>query len=445
MNQIPHIENAFFNVKTACEQQLHKLYPAGVPTIAHERLNLELGYLNSHSLDLQDLFEIFRLLCDEAKKSMQYISFHNTDASSFLIYLLGGSLANPLPTHYYCPNCGHFELVSTHLCGLDLPQQTCPSCGNTLRSDGFNLSIHTAWGFSGDKIPSLLAITTENFLPFAERILKKLFPHNEVAPMGTMVRAKDEELISVIPSGFLVLPNERTMDDYPRYYSYLEDGTPCLCDDAYDSFLFRIDLKPDKNLEHLAQLQQKSGLYLYDISVQNLSTITWSDIKCTGVLSEDMTDMLYHLTPRTFTEIMSINATILNSYTTSASLSHDAINTNYYKIYQTIKESLFPCFTREDFEEVILRETVEPQIAFRLSDTIRKGMFHFYARNKNLKISFYEEFSQLPIELQELGNCYRYVCSRSMVAHTTLIYALLAYYLKEDPKAYGKVVFQKRK
>ena len=57
---------------------------------------------------------------------------------SFIGWLLGGTNANPLPPHYYCPQCKRVEFVSGIKCGIDLPDKMC-NCGHVYNKDGFGL------------------------------------------------------------------------------------------------------------------------------------------------------------------------------------------------------------------------------------------------------------------------------------------------------------------
>ena len=58
--------------------------------------------------------------------------------ASFIAWLLGGTDVNPLPAHYYCPNCKKIEFVDGEQCGLDLPDKQC-TCGEKYHKDGFNI------------------------------------------------------------------------------------------------------------------------------------------------------------------------------------------------------------------------------------------------------------------------------------------------------------------
>ena len=123
--QIPHIQNALDNIKIACELKLAKLYLKGIPTPIRERYETELGFLEV-SEHIDD-FEIFRLLSEESIKCSTVINMRGTVAGSFIYYLLGNNCFNPLPVYYYCPECGYYEPVQTHLFGIDLPEKKMPA------------------------------------------------------------------------------------------------------------------------------------------------------------------------------------------------------------------------------------------------------------------------------------------------------------------------------
>lgn len=118
---IPKIKNACENIKNACENKLSILYPVNPPEDIISRYHQELTYLE-HS-ELLDDFELFRLLLNEASKCSTIITMRGTIMGSLIYYLLGNNCFNPLPAHYYCPKCGHYELVNTHLFGIDLPEK----------------------------------------------------------------------------------------------------------------------------------------------------------------------------------------------------------------------------------------------------------------------------------------------------------------------------------
>ncbi|MBO5245122.1 MAG: hypothetical protein J6B02_03370 [Selenomonadales bacterium] len=72
----------------------------------------------------------------------------SSGASSFLLYLLGITRANPLPPHRYCPKCGRVEWVSAYKDGFDIPQgRCCPKDGAHLIGDGHDLPHRMVFGY----------------------------------------------------------------------------------------------------------------------------------------------------------------------------------------------------------------------------------------------------------------------------------------------------------
>lgn len=73
--------------------------------------------------------------------------------SSFILYLLGITTGNPLPSHYYCPICKSVQWQSLYADGFDLPQDvTCANDDALLISDGHGIAWQIFFGF-GDFSP----------------------------------------------------------------------------------------------------------------------------------------------------------------------------------------------------------------------------------------------------------------------------------------------------
>ncbi len=79
-------------------------------------------------------------------------SVRGTPASSFLLYLLGVTLTNPLKPHLFCPKCHRLVWKPEFSDAWDIPEEVCAACGTPMVADGHDVPWQTHWGF-GDHIP----------------------------------------------------------------------------------------------------------------------------------------------------------------------------------------------------------------------------------------------------------------------------------------------------
>lgn len=434
---IPHIKNAFSNIKTACDSKLSLLYPTGIPEAVQQRYEQELSFLkNSKWLDD---FELFRCMSSEAQKSSTVISMRGTVTGSFIYYLLGNNCFNPLPVHYYCPECGYFEQVQSHLFGIDLPQKNCPECGKPIFADGFNISPEIVWGYDGKKTIEFDYNVNIEFLPFARRVLTSLYPDNEIVPWGTFHLSPDERTLRVRSKGYVILPGNNTVQDYSDLISYLENGDLCITGNGWElenSLIKPIRLLSVEYMDYLLSLQRATGIYVNEITTKELREITWSNILNTTILTPTECTFFRAAKPKTYRDMVAFEA---SSHTTFSWPELDQKDFSKYK--QMISSDAFqkyPCFTRDDFFDYLVDLGIERELAFDVSERIRKG----HSNSPRHK----EEFDSLPIpeEIKEVARNYLYVFPRSHCIEYILIFARLAYYAKIDSRAFSKIVFKKK-
>ena len=440
---IPHIKNAFENVKHACEKNLKKQYPGGIPEMVKERYEEELKYLKKS--EYQDDFEIFRRLCEEGKRTSQYIMLRGTIGGSFLLYLLDNSRPNPMPAHYYCRKCGHIEIVNTGLFGIDLPEIECPVCGEKVTGDGFGICIEAVWGTAGKKDIYFEYEISSEFLPFAKRALERLYPDNEVVNYGDEnifvmsygVRDMNREM-EVIPYGFVILPKARTMKDYPEFVTYLEDGEPCLSEVirffSEESGVKVVRLSPLPRIEHLMELQRRSGLYACEVGIPELRGMTCYDLMNSRELFTNENDSFTWKLPQNYRAMANCCAAAENSYKCLDS-SEDGWNWKLEKFLESLDFQEYPCYTQDDFFEQLMNYGIERREAYRFSEIIRKGA-----------VDTHTDFAALTIPegLKNVAKMYWYVSSKAHVVERLLIVARLTYYMKWNSRVYSMVVRKKK-
>ena len=88
-------------------------------------------------------YELTRNLKEEG----QVYSMRGTAGDSFLLYLLGITLTNPLPPHLRCPRCHHVVWKKGYGDGWDVPQEICPVCGTPMLPDGHDIPWQMHWGY----------------------------------------------------------------------------------------------------------------------------------------------------------------------------------------------------------------------------------------------------------------------------------------------------------
>ena len=440
---IPHIKKAFENVKHACEKNLKKQYPGGIPEMVKERYEEELKYLKKS--EYQDDFEIFRRLREEGERTSQYIMLRGTIGGSFLLYLLDNSRPNPMPAHYYCRKCSHMEIVNTGLFGIDLPEIECPVCGEKVTGDGFGICIEAVWGTAGKKDIYFEYEISSEFLPFAKRVLERLYPGNEVVNYGDDnifvmsygVRDMNREM-EVTPSGFAILPKARTMKDYPEFVTYLEGGEPCLSEVIRffpkDSGVKRVRLSPLPRIEHLMELQRRSGLYACEVRIPELRGMTCYDFINSRELFMNENDLFTQKLPQNYRAMANCCAAAENSYR-CLDMSKDGWNWELEKDLESLDFQEYPCYTRDDFFEQFMNCGIEKGEAYRFSEIIRKGIAE---NNKDF------EALTIPEGLKNVAKMYWYVSSKAHVVERLLIVARLTYYMKWNSRVYSVVVRKKK-
>lgn len=446
ISQVPSIPNALEHISQACNDRLLQLFPAGIPAAVKERYDLEFKYLSSS--DYIDDFELFRLFSDESRKNSTFLSAKSTTSGSFIYYLLSNGSFNPLPAYYYCPHCGHYESAPSHMFGIDLPPIICPVCRKEISPSGFNLPLESVWGNDGKKSIDFTHRTSSEFLSFARHILTNAYPDNEIVPLGIFQIAPtsgntfyDSGVIGVIHSGYAILPEGTQLSDYPNLISCLEDGTPCVTINDLDLSqhpLKIVNLKPDNNIDSLINLQRATGLYVSEISEENLRPITWNFMCNSTVMKQNEMNLFQQYSPKTFYNMVGLEAALHNSYIWQ---DHTVSGTDDFKFYKMVSSDFFsknPCFTREDFFEYLIDNGMERSLAFTASEYIRKGKMAIDNPLHGLNLPF-----SLPSEIKEIAQNYHYVFPRACAVDIILTYAKFTYYAQTDSIAYSKVKFNK--
>lgn len=436
-----YIENAYENVKQYCETALKELFPVGIPSFAQERFEDEIKYLGEIG-DVSD-FELHRLLCIEAKKTLQYMLSGYYDTNFFLLYLMNQSLGNPLPAHYYCTNCGYYEVPDTHKFGIDLPEKCCPKCGNKLRRDGFDLLVEFSMAVNRRRIPAFQCKSNTEFLPTAYRVLQRTYPENKVVPRGTFEYDNKTNKQKMRCTGFYILPKGKDIKDFIEYQSFFEDGTPCLSEgyhDVEELHYGRVEIVPNKIFDDLVNLQRKTGVYLGEITLDDIAPVTWNNLRNIFVLDEAEVDLLEEAKPDTIHAVTAIHSFVNNKYVNCDIPEKGCFSRDYIDFFKSDIFQKYSCFTREDIFEQLQKYGIDKEYSYMIVQRMRQGAFINPNPQQRYTMKCVEILDNIPKELQEISKITKNVVSRGEMVMEVLLYLLLVFYMQEDNKTYGKIV-----
>ncbi|MCQ2773117.1 MAG: PolC-type DNA polymerase III, partial [Bacilli bacterium] len=102
-------------------------------------------------------YYIAHLIIKKANDDTYIVGSRGSVGSSFAATMGGITEVNPLPPHYLCNKCKHFEWSTDPKIksGFDLPEKRCPECGEVMEADGQNIPFETFLGFKAEKVPDI--------------------------------------------------------------------------------------------------------------------------------------------------------------------------------------------------------------------------------------------------------------------------------------------------
>lgn len=406
----PVIENAYEQVQELVYTKAKMIYGNSLPVPVAERLETELKYIQKYEYAVY--YCIAYRMVRHMNDSGYYVTPRGSAGSVLVAFLLGVSDTNPLPAHYYCPQCHYIDFEVAEPDGFDLPDQVCPVCGCPLRSDGHNIPFETFMGYDGSKMP-YIDLDVPKSMKYSEfAFIQELFGADKVANAGNIVTLWDQDA-----EGYISVYEVKT-DDYftKKQRSYIceklrgikqrdkivhykiivlpqgmefEDFTPIRETKSpspikkathfnyysLDDTVIKLNVIGHFALDMLKLLEDFTG-----ISIQN---VVWNDSEVYALFERAdtlcipefdkhfkhfMKDMLLRLKPKSFDDLVQISGL---SHGTGIWLDNGE---NLLKENHTLSE--LPAL-RDDILLRLMRYGLERDSAYQIAEYVWKGKFYY--------------------------------------------------------------------
>lgn len=184
----PKIENCEQLLSQMCFDKAHELYGEVLPEYIENRLNTELHGIISNGFSV--IYYIAHKIIKKANEDGYIVGSRGSVGSSFVATMADITEVNPLPPHYRCPNCKHFEFSKEEhpdiKSGYDLPMKKCPHCGTIMIGDGQDIPFETFLGFKAEKTPDIDLNFPGDYQARAHEYTKELLGSENVFRAGTI-------------------------------------------------------------------------------------------------------------------------------------------------------------------------------------------------------------------------------------------------------------------
>ncbi len=487
----PVIGNSDTILRNICYDTAHSMYGENLPEIVVERLERELNSIISNGFAV--MYIIAQKLVWKSNEDGYLVGSRGSVGSSFVATMAGITEVNPLSPHYYCKKCHYYDFDSDEVkkygggAGCDMPDKSCPVCGENLVKAGFDIPFETFLGFKGNKEPDIDLNFSGEYQSKAHEYTEVIFGKGQTFRAGTIgtvaektaegfVRKYCEERgikkrrceVSRIakgctgvrrttgqhPGGIIVLPighniNKFTPVQHPANDMTTKTVTTHFDYHSIDHNLLKLDILGHDDPTMIRMLEDLTGLDAKDIPLDNKEVMSlFSSTEALGIKPEDIggcplgslgipefgTDfviqMLIDTKPQTFSDLVRISG-----------LSHgtDVWLGNAQEVIKNGDATISTAIcTRDDIMIYLISKGIESELSFTIMESVRKG--------KGLKDEWIKEMREHNVPEWYIGSCLKikYMFPKAHAAAYVMMAYRIAYFKVFYPLAYYAAYFSIR-
>lgn len=458
------------------------IYGDPLPEIVQKRIDKELGSIIGYGFST--LYMIAVKLVAKSLSDGYIVGSRGSVGSSFVAYLSGITEVNSLPAHYVCPKCKHYEfdIPAGYATGLDLPDKSCPVCGEMMGRHGFNIPFEVFLGFKGNKVPDIDLNFSGEYQPHAHQYIKDLFGTEfcfragtigtiaEKTAYGYVLKYAEERNLSLSnaekqrlaagitgvkrttgqhPAGMVVLPKEYSIYQFTPIQHPADDMNSETITTHFDfssmhDVLVKLDVLGHDDPTMLRKLQDITKISPQAVPLEDKATFDsiislFTGTQALGITPEELgvsktgtlgipefgtkfvRGMLEDTKPTSLEELIRISGL---SHGTDVWLGNAA---DLVKAGVPLKECI--C-TRDDIMNALIALGVDNEIAFKTMENVRKG--------KGLRPEMEEAIAAVDAPPWYIDSCkkIKYMFPRAHAAAYVIMALRIAYFKIYYPTAY---------